>query len=87
MAHKYPKLIPLQFKTASLLLQSKIQWIMIVFIIGAITKQIMMQIKMEVKSITLVEKMLNKLTQVKLYKMDKCLPNRMTQKDNKYKQT
>ena len=60
---------------------------MIVFIIEAITKLVMMQIKMEVKGITLVEKMLNKLTQVKLYKMDKYLLNRMTQKDNKYKLT
>ena len=60
---------------------------MIVFIIEAITKLVMIQIKMEVKSITLVEKMLNKLTQVKLYKMDKYLLNRMTQKDNKYKLT
>lgn len=84
MAHKYPKLIPLQFKTVSLWHQSKIQWIMIVFIIEAITKLIMMQIKMEVKSITLVGKMLSKLTQLKC-KMDKYLPNRMTQKDNKYK--
>lgn len=71
----------------NLWLLSKIQCNMIVFIIEAIINLIMMhKTKMEVKSITRVGKMRNKITQANLCRMAlKYNQNKMTQRDNKFK--